>query len=128
MNARKLCWPCNRPVDEPTQVQIANYIPDVLFQRPPQGGISGRDGCVVPGPDIQFVVVLKQERPFGCVELRSGALRFDDKLAGVLFLLLLLLLRHRALSYVPVSISRREIVVRGDIEYCTCGMLPEYKA
>ena len=67
----------------------------MLFQWPPQRRVPCRDRGVVPGPNVQFVIVLEQQGPFAGVELWCGALRLNDELAGVLLLLLFLLLRHK---------------------------------
>ena len=74
--------------------QIAGHKPDMLFQWPPKWSVPCRDWCVVSGPDVQFVIILQQQGPFARVKLGSGALRLNDELARVLFLLFFFLLRH----------------------------------
>jgi len=77
----------------------------MLLQRPPQRGVPRGDGGVVAGPDIQLVIIFQQQRPFAGVELWCCALRLDNKLAGVIALLLFLVFRHHGLLHVRENIS-----------------------
>lgn len=65
-------------------VQVDDSIPDIIIKGAFERRMASRDRGVVTSADIELVVILEQDGPFGGVEGRSMRLGLDEVMGGSL--------------------------------------------